>query len=112
MYSYVGNQRFLGSLEFAELAQGFDDIQDATAPDLPDDFRDLFVGEVGESEKAFAARAAAAEDVFAELIEIKQADENDSIAALNALYASSLMHVTMLRPNSRTQIVGSPRKAA
>ncbi|MEV6757293.1 hypothetical protein [Streptomyces sp. NPDC051214] len=112
MYLYVGNQRFLSALEFAELAQGFGDLQDANEPDLPDTFRDLFVGEIDESEEDLIARVAAAEDVLAELIEIKQAGENDAIATLNALYASNLMHVTMLRTTSIGLRTDSLRKAA
>ncbi|MFE2847853.1 hypothetical protein ACFXKS_30755 [Streptomyces scopuliridis] len=57
-------------------------------------FRDLFLGEYGETAEQREVRRAAARDVLVELLE---QSENDEIALLNAVYAAQLSSVAALR---------------
>ncbi|MFJ9211035.1 hypothetical protein [Streptomyces sp. NPDC102264] len=59
-----------------------------------EDFRDLFLGEYGETAEQREVRRAAARDVLLELLE---QSENDEIALLNAVYAAQLSGVAALR---------------
>ncbi|MCX4824392.1 tail fiber assembly protein [Streptomyces sp. NBC_01142] len=87
MRTYVGGQEALNAFEFGELAYGFGDP-------MPEDFRDLFVGEPAESTQQRAARMAVAREVLAEL---QEQSEEDEVSRLNARYAAQLSRVVPLR---------------
>ncbi|MFD7285115.1 hypothetical protein [Streptomyces sp. NPDC059863] len=59
-----------------------------------EDFRDLFLGEYGETAEQREVRRAAARDVLLELLE---QSENDEISLLNAVYAAQLSSIAALR---------------
>ncbi|MFI6528778.1 hypothetical protein [Streptomyces uncialis] len=89
MRTYVGGQEAVNDAEFTEPADGAE-------PEMPmlEDFCQLFLGVLGETEEQRAVRRAAAGDVLEELRELSGADE---VAMLNALYAERLMNVVPMR---------------
>ncbi|MGW2256708.1 hypothetical protein ACWCXE_02325 [Streptomyces sp. NPDC001780] len=75
----------------------------------PEDFRDLFLGEYGESAEQRAAREAAARDVLAELL-IESG--TDAFALMNAVYAVRLSTtVVPLRRPAGTAPAGRAKSA-
>jgi hypothetical protein len=108
MRTYIGHQEVLSAAECWELAVGDDS-------ELPVDFRELFLGETGETGKADetaeqrAAREQAARDILADLMEAGQEDEVDW---LNAVYAAQLVAVLPLRRQARSPRRGWDQKAA
>ncbi|MCT9092615.1 hypothetical protein N4G70_27650 [Streptomyces sp. ASQP_92] len=87
MRTYIGQQEAVSADEFEELALGVGDYQD---------FRELFLGQAGESPEERAAREQVAREVLAELLEMGIDDEIDRA---NAVYAAHLACV--FPPRSR-----------
>ncbi|MGW8570619.1 hypothetical protein [Streptomyces niveus] len=87
MRVYVGSQEGLSAFEPDQLVCAFENL-------IPEDFRDLFLGENYESDEQRVARETAARDVLVELIE---RSDDDECAMLNALYAAQLMALVPLR---------------
>ncbi|MFE9254101.1 hypothetical protein [Streptomyces sp. NPDC006879] len=104
MRTYVGGQEAVNTLEFSELAYGFEfDVP------MPEDFRELFLGMPDETDEQQAVRLAAARDVLAELRESSDADE---VSLLNTLYAEQLMSVVPLKNRAVKPRAPWSRKAA
>ncbi|MFE4856108.1 hypothetical protein [Streptomyces sp. NPDC056670] len=78
MRTYIGQQEAVSADEFEELALGINGYQD---------FRDLFLGQAGETPEERAAREQVAREVLAELLERGVDDEIDRA---NAVYAAHL----------------------
>lgn len=85
MRTYIGTHEALNTVEFAELALGFDDLPDSDT----DAFQELFRGPLRpESRAERVARLDVARDVLAELREA--GESGDEVAAWDALYADAL----------------------
>ncbi|MFF1376775.1 hypothetical protein [Streptomyces sp. NPDC058308] len=99
MRSYIGTHEVLNTIEFQELAFGFDDL---LADSDTDAFQELFRGPLRpESRAERAARLDVARDVLAELRE--DGESGDEVAAWDALYADALTRtVPLLRVAARS----------
>ncbi|MDJ0461500.1 hypothetical protein [Streptomyces sp. H27-C3] len=102
MRTYVGDQEALNAFEVEELAYGFEDWE-------PQDFRELFLGQAGESAEQRAARLEVAREV---LIELQELGETDEIAWLNALYAKQLSSTVLLRNKTSSKPADWAKEAA
>lgn len=69
--------------------------------EVPEDFRDLFLGRPGESAEHRTARLTAARDLLAELLE---EGEHDDFAMEDALHAVRLGGAALLRSNRGTGV--------
>lgn len=91
MRSYIGTHEALNTVEFQELALGFDDLP----ADDTDAFQELFRGPLRpESRTERAARLDVAREVLAELRE--DGENGDEVAAWDALYADALTRTVPL----------------
>ncbi|WP_432092299.1 hypothetical protein [Streptomyces sp. bgisy100] len=81
-----------------EAPEGFQPDASAHVTDpVPTYFRELFLGEYGESPVQRAARTAVAREVLAEL---QEEGETDEVARQNALYAQQLSEIAPLWRNA------------
>ncbi|MFD0552653.1 hypothetical protein ACFQ0X_28405 [Streptomyces rectiviolaceus] len=92
MRSYIGNHQALNTLEFEELALGFDELPAGSDREA---FQELFRGPLRpESRAERAARLDVAREVLAELRE--DGESGDEVAAWDALYADALTRTVPL----------------